>query len=196
MDKDTRAGMQTNIWGPGCWIFLHCVATSYPVKITSKNQKIKSQMKRFFTLLGDIFPCKYCRQSYKQFLKSHPIDSHLDSRRSLEKWVYTIHNLVNKKTGKNSKPTFSSVCKQYSSYRADCKENCKRGLKGNSKKCIIKIIANDTELLKSYRETGNRIYIDSLNPETKKCLLKTVLKCKSTNTGDSTRVNDIFKILN
>ena len=42
-------------------------------------------------------PCKYCRKSFKKFLKELPIDNHLDSRDSLTYWLYLIHDKVNKK---------------------------------------------------------------------------------------------------
>ena len=34
------SGMMTKVWGPGCWLFLHCMVAGYPDKIDKKNKKM------------------------------------------------------------------------------------------------------------------------------------------------------------
>ena len=147
----------TKVWGPAGWIFLHSCVMGYPVKINRKSKEDrlrKRMMKRFFETIGYIFPCRYCRESYNIFIKELPIDKFLDTRKKLARWLYRIHNKVNKKLGipQCDIPTFKEVYDQYDSYRAQCHRTTKRDRDdrlakgcivpkdGIRKKCIIKII--------------------------------------------------------
>lgn len=121
--------MNVDKWGSSGWTFLHTLTFNYP---DNPTQKIKKVYKRYFTLTGEILPCKYCRESYQQFIKELPIDEALESREKLTKWFYDIHNKVNAKLRRQGKrirdPAFSSICKYYESYRATCsdiKNTCK-----------------------------------------------------------------------
>ena len=64
-------GMMTKVWGPPGWLFLHCVAFGYPVKVSkwdySDNLK-RMEYRNFFKNVGKILPCRYCRESYDKFL--------------------------------------------------------------------------------------------------------------------------------
>ena len=112
--------MNVNFWGPSGWKFLHTLTFNYPINPTINQKKI---YKNYFTLTGDILPCKYCRVSYKEFIKKIPIDNYLDSRDSLVKWFYLIHNLVNKKLNKR-KILLKTLIKRYEKYRVNkCKHN-------------------------------------------------------------------------
>ena len=136
-------GMMTRVWGPPGWLFLHSVTFGYPVKINQwdyKDNLKRMEYRNFFKNLGKILPCRYCRESYDKFYQEEPIDKFLDSRKSLTKWFYNIHNKVNNKLGvpKCDIPSFEEIEKQYESYRAKCKkttpeERSKRLEKG----CII-----------------------------------------------------------
>ena len=122
--------MDTTKWGPSGWVYLHTLTFNYP---DNPSKKTKQIYKRYFTMTGDILPCKYCRESYKEFIKELPLEPALESRDKLTKWFYDIHNKVNnklKKQGLNKKknPSFKSVCENYESFRASCssiKHTCK-----------------------------------------------------------------------
>ncbi len=121
--------MDVDYWGPHGWQFLHTLTFNYP---DEPSKKTKQVYKKYFTLTGDILPCKYCRKSYNEFIKQIPIDPALESRKTLTKWFYNIHNMVNDKLRKQGKtiknPSFSDVCKHYESKRATCskiKDTCK-----------------------------------------------------------------------
>ena len=51
--------MNQNIWGKATWVFIHSIAVNYPENPLpcEKENTIK-----FFTLLGDMLPCRFCRQ--------------------------------------------------------------------------------------------------------------------------------------
>ena len=71
--------MDTRFWGPSAWQLFHLVA------FTSKHpDDVLNQMK-------DVLPCKYCRASTTEFVHQHPL------RGDPGRWLYEIHNMVNKK---------------------------------------------------------------------------------------------------
>ena len=92
--------MNSVFWGPGLWTFLHSVTFNYPTKIDPKNkehQERKKYTKELFENLQYTLPCKYCRESFKEFLKKEPIERNLVGRGKLTRWLYRVHNLVNNK---------------------------------------------------------------------------------------------------
>ena len=92
--------MDTKFWGPGGWVFLHTITFNYPWKYDEKNAEHRERRKftqQLFENLKFTLPCKYCRQSFADFLKRKPITPHLRSRRALTRWLYDVHNMVNEK---------------------------------------------------------------------------------------------------
>lgn len=89
--------MNQKVWGPGLWLFLHTLTFNYPV---NPKKKDKERMRRFFMSLGDILPCRYCRENYAKHLKNNPIK--LNSKREFVRWVICIHNEVNEQEGKQT----------------------------------------------------------------------------------------------
>lgn len=109
--------MDTKFWGPDGWRLLHTLAYQYTLER-------RHHYERFYTLLKDILPCRYCRDSYKEFLEELPIKPYLESRALLRLWVYRIHNKVNKKLRQqhlldSSNPALSLVDATYSSLAKD-----------------------------------------------------------------------------
>ena len=95
--------MQTTKWGFCGWQFLHTITFNYPEVIDEKDQEHverRTYTKQLFENLQYTLPCKYCRESFKQFLKELPIDGNLDCREKLTYWFYQIHNKVNAKLRK------------------------------------------------------------------------------------------------
>ena len=158
-DSNRDNGMITKVWGPPGWLFLHCITFGYPFKIDPTNaEHVQKQRdyRDFFHLIGKVFPCRYCRDSYLLFIKDLPIEKSLDSRDSLCRWLYDVHNKVNEKLDvpQCDIPTFETVRKRYEEYRAKCKktpaeEEAEKKLKGcvipadgTSRKCVMNIITN------------------------------------------------------
>lgn len=123
--------MNTTLWGPPAWVFLHTVAQNY--EPTPEN---KAHMKQFFTLLQHVLPCRWCRESYARFIVELPIDGYLDTQQGLQYWLYKIHNKVNDKLrmqghlpASSKNPSFQSVCQHYERFRAACSHqtmSCRR----------------------------------------------------------------------
>jgi hypothetical protein len=153
--------MNTTKWGNPLWIFLHCTALNYPLNPTPKD-KIKSLY--FITSLQDMLPCKYCRESYKIYVKYLPIDKYLDSRNGVCYWLYTLHNLVNDKICK-PKVTFKYAMDKYEPMRAGCgKVKLKKKSFGSCQKKV-----NNTDVNGFVKETEMKykkmtdLYLDIFN---------------------------------
>lgn len=98
------------------WEAMHTITFNYPINPTSRDKKIN---KEYFTSKKNMLPCKYCRASYKTYLKYLPIDKYLGDRYGLTYWLFTLHNLVNHKIYK-PKERFKNIVIKYEQYRAKC----------------------------------------------------------------------------
>lgn len=86
--------MDTRFWGPDGWQLLHSVAVTYPERPSDRTKQV---YKEFFETLRLMLPCIYCRNSFFQFVDELPIDPYLKDRKTLNYWVYLMHNKVNDK---------------------------------------------------------------------------------------------------
>ena len=71
-------GIDTRFFGPSAWQLFHYIA------FNSKSPQ------KFLKGVGDILPCKFCRESTKQFISEMPM-------KEPGKWLYDLHNKVNHK---------------------------------------------------------------------------------------------------
>ena len=89
--------MNTSFWGPDGWLFLHSIASIYPIK-PSTNDKLL--MHDFMNIICNILPCKYCRVSFTNYSKTLDIIPYLESNILMGEWLYKMHNKVNNKLRK------------------------------------------------------------------------------------------------
>ena len=89
--------MHPEFWGPSGWKFLHSVTFQYPIKPTVND---KAHYKEFFNSLKHTLPCEKCALHYASHLRKFPIDSALETREKLVRWLINVHNEVNKSLGK------------------------------------------------------------------------------------------------
>ena len=172
-------GMLTSVWGPSMWHTLHTISFNNPVKPTNKD---KTNYMKFFLSLKNILPCKYCRINYVKNLKSVPLNlSVMKNRLSLSKWLYLLHEEINRMLGKKSNLSYEDIKIRYEMFRSRCLSDKKKNNKNNKKsknkknkrvkesgcvkplygkksKCVINIVPN-TKKCKSFK-------ID------KKCIIK------------------------
>ena len=87
--------METNVWGPPAWKFLHTITFQYPENPTDVE---KRKYYVFFNSLKDVLPCPNCREHYSVNFDKIPIQ--MESRKELIEWLIDIHNKVNVMTGK------------------------------------------------------------------------------------------------
>ena len=139
-------GMLTTVWGPSLWHFLHTMSFNYPIDPTNEQKK---QYMNFILSLKNILPCKYCRINLKKNFKAIPLKmSSMKDRESFSKYVYHLHEHINKMLGKVSNLTYAEVRERYEHFRARCtvkkvvkEKGCTESLyKGEKSKCIIKIV--------------------------------------------------------
>ena len=99
--------MDSNIWGPPAWLFLHTITLNYPDNPTLED---KDNFRIFFNSLKNVLPCDKCKDHYAQNIIETPIQ--LDSKKDLVKWLIEIHNKVNEL---NNKPilTYDQVVNEY-----------------------------------------------------------------------------------
>jgi hypothetical protein len=162
--------MQTVQWGKAMWISLHAITFNYPINPTIED---KTKYKNYFTITGNILPCKYCRESFSIYSKYIPIDSFLDSREGVVYWLYVIHNLVNQKIYKPLFPLCEIVV-IYEKMRAKCGKvlkddvkykSCAKKFYKNIDRSIIKTHISNTEKYKPImKKYINNLFNSNENP--------------------------------
>jgi len=139
-------GMLTTVWGPSLWHFLHTMSFNYPIEPTIENKKYYMN---FILSLKNILPCKYCRINLNKNFKVVPLKmSSMKDRESFSRYVYNLHEHINKMLGKKSNLSYDDVRERYEHFRARCtvkrvvkEKGCTESLyKGEKSKCIIKIV--------------------------------------------------------
>ena len=174
-------GMITSIWGPNMWHYLHTMSFNYPINPTRENKKY---YKEFIINLQYTLPCKYCRINLKNNFKAHPIKScHLKDRDSFSRYVYKLHEIVNKMLNKKSNLSYCDVRERYEHFRSRCtndkkelenqnkifkfkksikkkEKGCTEPLYGKKAKCIINIVPQE--------QRGKTLKIDN------KCIKKKI----------------------
>tara|TARA_A100001015_G_scaffold298888_1_gene382228 strand:+ start:854 stop:1435 length:582 start_codon:yes stop_codon:yes gene_type:complete len=133
-------GMLTSVWGPPMWHTLHTISFNYPVNPTKDDIE---NYYNYFDSLRHILPCRYCRENYIDNLKKLKFSRKLfKNRECLSKFVYVLHEMVNKNLGKESGLTYNQVRDRYEHFRSRClnkdETNPKIAKQSNNKKVIEK----------------------------------------------------------
>jgi hypothetical protein len=157
MDYQSNDGMLTSVWGPGMWHYLHTMSFNYPTKPTCQDKKKYSE---FIFSLRYVLPCGKCRKNLCKNLRRLPLRlSNMESRETFSKYVYDLHELINKMLGKTSGLTYDIVRERYEHFRARCakskknktvknkssEKGCTVSLYGEKARCILKIVPEDTK---------------------------------------------------
>ena len=144
--------MMTTIWGPGLWHALHTISFNYPIHPNSKDKK---HYRDFILQLKYVLPCGKCRENLLKNFKKLPLTyKKMESRATFSKYIYDLHELINKMLHKTSNLSYDEVRDRYEDFRARCKsekeikinskilkENgCVEPLKGKKSKCVLKIV--------------------------------------------------------
>lgn len=162
-DYESGDGMMTLIWGPAAWHFLHTISFNYPTNPTAENKK---HYRDFIYNLRYVLPCKYCRINLTNNLKTKPLlMSHMKNRETFSRYIYELHELVNKMLGKKSHLSYYDVRERYEHFRSRCTEEkpkiftfkkdqtrkkkekgCTEPLYGKKAKCIINIVPQENKI--------------------------------------------------
>uniref|UniRef100_A0A6C0E3A8 thiol oxidase n=1 Tax=viral metagenome TaxID=1070528 RepID=A0A6C0E3A8_9ZZZZ len=161
-------GMLTTVWGPSIWHYLHIMSFNYPVQPTDDDKK---HYYDFMINLQNVLPCKYCRENLKKNYKELPLtQKHMENRESFSRYVYNLHELINKMLHKKSNLSYCDVRERYEHFRARCTEEnrtvfkfnktmkrqlkketklsekgCTEPLFGKKSKCVIKIVPQNNK---------------------------------------------------
>ncbi len=163
-DYNSGDGFLTTVWGPMMWSYLHTMSFNYPTKPTPEDKK---HYKEFVENLQYVLPCKFCRMNLANNLKEFPIkECHMASRDAFSRYIYDLHETVNKMLKKKSNLSFCEVRDRYENFRSRCTEDptifnfkkakeegegkgkgkekgCTEPLYGKKSKCVIKIIPQE-----------------------------------------------------
>ena len=159
-DYKSGDGMVVSIWGPAQWHFLHTMSFNYPVNPTAEDKK---HYRDYVLNLQHVLPCKYCRINLKNNLKQKPLQMcHMKNRDTFSRYIYELHETVNKMLKKKSHLTYCDVRERYEHFRSRCTEEkpkiftfkrsvtkrkkekgCTEPLYGKKSKCIINIVPQE-----------------------------------------------------
>ena len=166
-------GFLTTVWGPAQWHMLHTISFNYPVNPTNEQ---KEKYRDYVLSLQNVLPCGACRKNLKTNLKHLPLKmSDMKSRDTFSRYIYNLHELVNKMLKKKSNLSYCDVRERYEHFRARCvdekpkifkyseiktrknkEKGCTEPLYGKKARCILNIVPQE--------EKGQSIQID------KKCM--------------------------
>jgi hypothetical protein len=149
-DYKSGDGMLTSVWGPPLWHALHTISFNYPIKPTTEQKKYYFD---FYNNLQNILPCRYCRENLTKNLKELPLTMEVfKNRESLSRYVYNLHELINKMLGKDSGLSYEDVRDRYEHFRSRCiaskptstiEKGCTEPLYGVKSKCVLNIVPKD-----------------------------------------------------
>ena len=151
-DYNSNDGMMTSIWGPTLWHSLHTISFNYPVQPTATQ---KTDYYNFFLSLENVLPCGKCRTNFKQNIIDVPFNMDvMESRYTFSKYVYDLHEHINKMLHKKSGLTYEMVRDRYEMFRARCNDKsaleengCVKPLAGIKTKCILRVVPKDTNVV-------------------------------------------------
>ena len=158
-DYQSGDGMLTSVWGPSLWHYLHSMSFNYPIHPTKEEKK---NYKEFILNLKNVLPCKYCRINLHNNFKSVPLrNCHMKNRDAFSRYIYKLHEHINKMLNKKSGLTYCEVRERYEHFRSRCTEEkpklfkfnktrknkyekgCTEPLYGKKSKCVIKIVPKE-----------------------------------------------------
>jgi hypothetical protein len=117
-DYASGDGFLTTVWGPMMWSYLHTMSFNYPVHPTDEDKK---HYRDFMISLQYVLPCKYCRMNLANNFKKNPIKPcHMANRDAFSRYVYDLHETVNKMLKKKVHLTYCEVRDRYENFRARC----------------------------------------------------------------------------
>ena len=125
-------GFLVSVWGPVAWTFLHTVSFNYPLNPTAEDKK---HYRDLILNLQNVLPCGVCRKNLKTNFKTNPLkNSDMKSRETFSRYVYELHEIVNKLLNKKSNLSYCDVRERYEHFRSRCTEETPKMLSLNNNK--------------------------------------------------------------
>jgi hypothetical protein len=150
---NSNDGFLTRIWGAPAWHFLHTISFNYPVHPSLQQKK---QYRDFILNLKNVLPCGKCRENLVKNFEKLPLTmAHMKSRSTFSRYIYDLHEVINKMLCKKSGLTYEQVRERYEHFRARCKTEKKKTtlkkkhtgcvvpLYGKKSKCVLRIVPDE-----------------------------------------------------
>jgi hypothetical protein len=106
--------LEPKVWGPHYWFFLHTIAISYP---NYPNAVTKKKYYDFIQNIPLFIPIDKIASDFSKLLDQYPVQPYLDNRESLVRWLWFIHNKINKKLEKPQISLNDFYVKYYEEYK-------------------------------------------------------------------------------
>jgi hypothetical protein len=110
----SSAYLDPKIWGPHYWFFLHTIAMSYPVH---PNAVTKKKYYDFVQNIPLFIPVESMAGEFSKLLDQYPVQPYLDNKESFIRWMWFIHNKINKKLEKPQISLNDFYVKYYEEYK-------------------------------------------------------------------------------
>ena len=152
--SQSNMGFQTRVWGASCWPLLHMCSLNYPIR---PREVDKRRYLGFFESLEWVLPCRSCRESYGDIIRrrggTRLTMATMKDRESVARWMYAVHDAVNKRIGKRTPISFEGMCKRYEKFRASScdKHTCDQELLRKRKRAVVMVMSD-----KTYKSLGCR----------------------------------------
>ena len=126
--------------------------------------KDKVNYRAYVLSLRNVLPCGKCRANLRHNFKKLPLNmSHMASRQTFSKYIFDLHELINKMLHKKSGLTYEEVRDTYENFRSRCvvpearkckatntkktqrkaESGCTRPLYGKKAKCLLRIVPQE-----------------------------------------------------
>lgn len=177
-DYESNDGMLTGVWGPAMWHYLHVMSFNYPAHPSNEEKK---HYMDFVLSLQYVLPCGKCRKNLKKNFKKLPlIMKDMESRDTFSKYIYNLHEVVNKMLKKKSNLTYKMVRERYEHFRARCAKSTNRVFTSlTSKNKTVKKHVRFSKKIEILNEIGCTV---PLYGEKSKCVIQIVPEDKKCNT--------------
>ena len=106
--------LDPKIWGPHYWFFLHTISMSYPVQ---PNAVTKKKYYDFVQNIPLFIPVESIAGEFSKLLDQYPVQPYLDNKESFIRWMWFIHNKINKKLEKPEISLNEFYIKYYDEYK-------------------------------------------------------------------------------
>ena len=107
--------LDPKVWGPHYWFFLHTIAMTYP---NHPNAVTKKKYYEFIQTLPLFIPLEQMSSDFEKLLNNYPVQPYQDNRESFIRWVWFIHNKINKKIEKEPISLSDFSIKYYNEYKS------------------------------------------------------------------------------
>lgn len=111
--KKKQQTLKSTVWGPHFWFFLHTIAYKYP---ESPNAVTKRKYYDLIVNFPLFIPDEEMGNHFATLLDKYPVSPYLDKRDSFVRWVWFIHNKINKELDKPEIELYDSIDKYLHSY--------------------------------------------------------------------------------